>query len=474
MKWIAVPRMLRLPLLKVLVIVVGAVLSVCLIGPNVYDVYGVSVRAAVVPALDGRTVLEIPPVGSLSAATHAGPLELRLTVTGVRPEEIGGAALTSEGQSEFLNQIENGTQRPLVHFLLRQILIGGGGAALLYWLVFRPPARRVLLPGLVGVLFTGLVLGTALQTYSRDAFREPEYHGVIAAAPRVLHLAGEFFDKIQDFQDKTHLVVRNMQMLYGQMDRLDLLDKPGDRKVLVVADIHNNFVALEFISSLVHHFEVDMVLDAGDLTDFGSPVETHLLTQIADWGIPYVFAPGNHDSPEIMEFMRGLPNVRVLDGGMIEVANLRLLGSPDPWAYGETVVVDNSEEEAERLQAQADELRTMMELKETPPDIIMVHNPIVGRQFLGDVPLVITGHTHSMDIATDDGSTLVNPGSAGAAGFRGLQSNAEVPYSAIILHYAGTENQLLAADIIKYQALSGSFTVERRLLADPLPDNHWF
>lgn len=468
MKSMDVPRKLLLPLFKTLVVILGAVLSVYLIGPNVYEVHGVSVRAAVMPALDSRTVLEIPPIGSLTANTHTGPVELRLTITGIRPEEIGNA-LRNEGQSELLNEVENRTQGPLIHFFLRQIAVGGFGAALLYWAVFRPPARRLLMPAVGGLVLVALALGITLQSYNRDAFREPEYHGIVAAAPRVLHLADEFFDKIQDFQDKTHLVVRNMQMLYGQVDRLDFMSQPGHRKVLVIADIHNNFVALEFINALVRHFEVDMVLDAGDITDFGSVVELQPLSQIAELGIPYVFAPGNHDSPEVIEFMRRLPNVQVLEGSMVEVLNMKILGSPDPWAYGNTVVAENPEEEIEKLQGQVDGLRSAMENGRTTPDIIMVHNPIVGRQFMGDVPMIVVGHTHQIEISQSAGSTLINPGSAGAEGFRGLQSDKEAPYTAIILHF-DLGNGLVAADVIKYQALSGSFTVERRLLGNPVPE----
>ncbi len=465
MKLLAWIRSIGLPLLRIAAILFGILLAVYAFGPKVYDVHGVSVRASISPALDGRTILEIPPVGSLIADTHSTPLQVNLTITGVRPDELG-SALSGEDRSEMLNRIQASTERPLRHFVLWQIGIGALGAGLLYWALFRPGWRRAFIAGIIGLALSGALLGATLQTYNREAFSEPEYHGVIEAAPRVLHLADELFAKLQDFQDKTELVVRNMQLLYGQVDRLDLFEESGDRKILVVSDIHNNFIALELISSLAHHFEVDMVLDAGDLTDFGSRIEMQLLLQIAELGIPYVFVPGNHDSPEVIEFMHNLPNVVVLEGQIIEIDGVRILGAPDPWAYSDAVTADTPEEEEQRLLAQADALRVSVSRAPTAPHIIVTHNPIPGRELMGAVPTLVSGHTHQPNMACEGGSVLVNPGSAGAAGFRGLQSDTEVPYTAVILHYAGPQNLLIAADLITYHALSGSFTVERRLLAD--------
>lgn len=457
-----------LPVLRAAVIIAGMLLAVYAFGPRVYDIYGVSIRASLAPALEGRTVLEIPPVGSLSAETHGAPLRVNLTVTGVQPDEWG-PALTEKGQSEILRRIESDTESPLIRFILFQTAIGGFGAGLLYWALFRPRMRGVVCAALAGMVCMGSLLGVTLGTYNRDAFREPEYHGVIEAAPRVLHLADELFTKLQDFQDKTDLVVRNMQILYGQVDRLDLFENNGDRKVLVVSDIHNNFVALEFIGSLAEHFEAEMVLDAGDLTDFGSEMETQLLQKIAELEIPYVFVPGNHDSPQVMEFMRSLPNVTVPEGDIIEIDGIRILGSPDPLAYGDTVAAESPEEMEALLRAQADALRATLAGAPATPDIIITHHPFPGREFIGAAPTLISGHTHQALISREGDSVLVSPGSAGAAGFRGLQSETEVPYTAVILHYAGKENLVVAADLITYHALSGSFTVERRLLAESSP-----
>ena len=44
----------------------------------------------------------------------------------------------------------------------------------------------------------------------------------------------------------------------------------------------------------------DMIVDTGDLTDFGSPPETAMVQGIRKIGYPYVFVAGNHDSQTVM------------------------------------------------------------------------------------------------------------------------------------------------------------------------------
>lgn len=70
----------RLVTFELFAVIVGAVFFVTVFGPAVYEVQGVSFRGELRPALNGRTVLEIPPVGNLTADTHSTPVEIHITV----------------------------------------------------------------------------------------------------------------------------------------------------------------------------------------------------------------------------------------------------------------------------------------------------------------------------------------------------------------------------------------------------------
>ncbi|MBE0466520.1 MAG: metallophosphoesterase family protein [Candidatus Desulforudis sp.] len=459
----------RLLLVELVAVVVGAALCVVAFGPGVYEVQGLHFRGELRPVLSGRTVLEIPPLGSLIADTHRGPVELHITLQGIRPDVLA-ENLYPQVDPDLFRDLESESQSPVLAFIAKQIALGGLGAVVLFWALARPPWKRLCRAGVLGAVFVGLVLASSVHTYDRGAFQEPEYRGVIAAAPRVMHMADEMLTKLQDFQDKTDLLVHNIKTLFGQAERLTLLgatEEESTRRVLIIADIHNNPFALDFIESLVHHFRVDMILDAGDFTDFGSPIEAQAAAKISGFGVPYVFAPGNHDSPEVVRFMREVPNVRVLNGQVVDVRGIRILGSPDPWAHGETVVAATKEEEQWRLDGQIDRLRASLVEAEAGPDILMAHHPAVVQHFAGEAPILISGHTHRVLLEQLGDSWHLNPGSTGSAGLRGLQTTSEVPYSAIIMHFNGADQTVIAADIIKYNALSGSFTVERRLMGSP-------
>ncbi len=463
----------RLVAVELLAVITGAVFFVTVFGPAVYEVQGVFFRGELRPVLNGRTVLEIPPVGSLTADTHPTPIEIQITVQGVRPDVIG-RQLYPQVDSNLISNFESKSQQTLTAFAARQVAFGALGAVIIFWALARPPSIRLVRAGIYGALLVGLTLGLTLHTYDRSAFREPEYHGAIAAAPRVMHMADQLLDKLQDFQNKTDLLVSNIQILSGQVDRLSLLGTAGEesnRRVLVIADIHNNPVGLDFAQALVHHFQVDTVLDAGDLTDFGSPLEAQAAAKLADLGVPYVFAPGNHDSTGVMDFVRGLPNGLLLNGRVEDVKGIKILGSPDPWAYVDAVTAVDADEERLLLQEQIDWLRGEFDRAQTKPDILLVHHPDVARAFAGQIPILISGHTHRTGFENLEGSWHINPGSTGAAGLRGLQSASEIPYAAVIIHFDGADRTAILADFITYHSLSGRFTVERRLMGKPNAEN---
>lgn len=463
----------RLIAVEMLAVLIGAVFFVTVFGPAVYEVQGVSFRGELRPALNGRTVFEVPPVGSLAADTHSTPVEIHITVQGVRPD-ILGRQLYPQVDSDLISNFETKSQQPLTAFAARQVAVGAAGAVIVFWALARPPRARLLRAGVCGALLVALILGLTVHSYDRSAFREPEYHGAISAAPRIMYTADQLLNKLQDFQDKTDLLVNNIQVLSGQVDRLFLLGTTAEestRRVLVIADIHNNPVGLDFTQALVHHFQVDMVLDAGDLTDFGSPLEAQAAAKLADLGVPYVFAPGNHDSTEVKNFVRGLPNGLVLNGKVEDVQGIKILGSPDPWAYVDAVTAVDEHEEQLLLQEQIDWLRGELDRAQTKPDILLVHHPDVARAFAGEIPILISGHTHRPIFENLEGSWHVNPGSTGAAGLRGLQSASEVPYAAVIIHFDGADRAAIVADFITYHSLSGRFMVERRLMGAPGAEN---
>ncbi|MGI6412826.1 MAG: metallophosphoesterase family protein [Syntrophomonadaceae bacterium] len=445
----------------------GALLFVYLFGPMVYDFKGLALKICTLPSIQGKTIMEIPPFGSIGANTHQIPFELR-----VRIEYIGTSLASnifdySDNQPALLKHLRENVFKVACLYILRQALVGFLGASLLVLAIWRTRFRTALLYGLVpAMIITGILL-TGVSTYSIAAFDELEYNGVISLAPSIIATPGELMDRLEEMQENTRLVVGNMQALVDNVDRLSFLGSPEKDpsilQVLLISDLHSNPVGIEFIKGLATSFGVDLIIDAGDLTDFGSPLETKVTEGLNQLEVPYVFCPGNHDTPEIINYIMSLKNGVVLDDKMIEIKGLKILGSPDPLSTSNVVEAKDPAAWKDMSEHQVASLKAIRSEQGAEPDLLVIHNPEIGRQLIEYFPLIINGHTHKQSIETYNDSLVINPGTSGAAGMRGLYSESSIPYSAIILHIK-PGNPAVSADIVNYDPLADRFFVERKLL----------
>lgn len=165
--------------------------------------------------------------------------------------------------------------------------------------------------------------------------------------------------------------------------------------LLLVSDLHCNVGMAPLITSMVELSGAQVVLDAGDTTMNGTSVEQYCVTTFAraiPSGVDLITAPGNHDSADTTaQYARA--GATVLDGGVIDVHGLRLLGDHDPKATRLIVAQEQEEsyrEVGERLSTTACDDRDGV-------DLVMFHNPRVAPSLLADgcVPALVSGHMHT-------------------------------------------------------------------------------
>lgn len=444
--------------------VAGSFLGVYLLGSAAYDVEGLSLNMSIKPAWHGETVIHLAPLGTISAPTHNAPLVFHIQLQYIGTN-LAEKILAPEGDStSFLTDLRDHLPRYLYGFAWQQLGVAFAGALVLVLALWRPRFRYSLLAALFGSLIFALILGYGIKTYDVQAFREPNYTGVISLATEVIPEPDKLLERLNEVEDQTHLLVGNIRQLFSSVSSLSILSDPeqedGTVKVLLVSDLHSNPVGVEFIQALARNFHVDLVVDAGDFTDFGSPLETHLAEGLGEINLPYVFSPGNHDSLDTIDFVRGMKNSVILDGQLVSVSGLNILGNADPMSSGMEVSADQPEWN-KMLDQQAQEL--LEKPIEQNVDLVVVHNPRVAKQLSAVYPLIVTGHTHQQNIEFVDDAVILNPGSSGAAGVRGLYTDQVIPYSAIILYIRPGQGPT-AADTIKYDPLSDRFYIERKML----------
>ncbi|MBX9246084.1 metallophosphoesterase [Actinotalea ferrariae] len=188
--------------------------------------------------------------------------------------------------------------------------------------------------------------------------------------------------------------------------------------LLVVSDLHCNVGMARVIRAAAELSGARVVLNAGDTTVNGTAVEEYCVDAFADAvpdGVDLVVADGNHDSDQTSAQERQ-SGATVLDGEVVEVAGLRILGDSDPNAtrigVGTVPVGEESIGAAARRIAD-------LACDDGDVDLLLVHNPNVGNLALdeGCVPAQVSGHQHRRlgPVRFGQGVRYVNSSTAGAA-----------------------------------------------------------
>ncbi|MEJ5869214.1 metallophosphoesterase [Pseudokineococcus sp. 5B2Z-1] len=171
---------------------------------------------------------------------------------------------------------------------------------------------------------------------------------------------------------------------------------PADDVVtaLVVSDLHCNVGMAGPVARLAELADVDLVLNAGDTVMNGTAVEQTCVSAFARAlpDVPVVVADGNHDSPTTADQERSA-GWTVLEGEVVDVAGLKVLGVPDPRST--QLLSGSSAPEGASAEESA---RTLVEeaCAADDVDLLLVHDPSIGAPALeaGCAPAQVSGHYH--------------------------------------------------------------------------------
>jgi len=409
----------------------------------------------------GTTELIIPPFGTVRADTHLPPLKFQITLENINLD-LMQEMIVQLGEEDFVLQLEKDLRSFLYYFFIRILLLGFVGGAAGIYLMGERDLYKVLGGGSAGLILLIILIFMAFFTYDYHAFSTPEFEGVLTAAPWMVSLIEESLIKVDTLGQQMEVMAENISRVFEKIEGIELFGvQEGDLRVLHVSDIHNNPAGIKFVNQVIDTFQVDLVIDTGDITDFGTPLETELIAMVAAFEVPYVFVPGNHDSPEVVSRMSEIDQVMVLEEGKVNIFGLNIAGIADPSSDSKEMAVASQKV----LEYNATRLKEIVNTGEKV-HIAAAHHPGLVKKIVGEVPLLLHGHTHSFDIREEKGSVIVDAGTAGAAGIRGLQVRQEVPYSVVLLHFLTEEKEepvLTAADIIKVFQLQRGFTLERKV-----------
>lgn len=444
-------------------ILTAAIISISLsvlLSYHRYNIDGVSLGVRVQPALKGTTEIAIPPFGTVKASTHRVPLKFVLTIERVYLNELQRIAISEDFNSKTLiARVEKQGKVAARHYFLKLLVIatisGALGAFILPW----KSLWRLLTGALVGLVLIGSLFTLVAATYDFTAFRQPTFSGALRAAPWMTEVLAERVADLKALRSEMKRIARNIHQFYSQIESWQPVKLQDTTAVLHVSDIHNNPAAIDLIKRVVEDFKIDLVIDTGDITDFGTPLESKLVSEIGQLKVPYLIALGNHDSPNVVSTLQRFPNVRILNGKSV-VKGLLIMGIPDQSASSNDVsMVDSAMANKIALT-----IKGKLSRERVKPAIIAIHDPRIAINMFGEVPVVLTGHTHKVSFREKAGYVLIDSGTTGAAGIRTFKKEKGVPYTLSLLHFSKNPVRLIAVDRITVFGLEREFKLERRLI----------
>jgi len=185
--------------------------------------------------------------------------------------------------------------------------------------------------------------------------------------------------------------------------------------LLLVADLHCNVGMAKVIAELAKLSDTQIIVDAGDTSLNGTPVEKQCVQTFAKAvprGVKLVAVPGNHDSHTTNNAYRKA-GAKILSGSVVTVDGIRFFGDADPnqTSFGGTASLynENEKQAGKRIADTSCGKRV---------DILLIHNPRVARPSLerGCAPASLSGHTHTRTDPAQVGKGVwyVNSTTAGA------------------------------------------------------------
>jgi predicted phosphodiesterase/hypothetical membrane protein len=265
----------------------------------------------------------------------------------------------------------------------------------------RPPTALVV-AGVVGWLASTALTGLSLYaTYQPDRQETFTSTGVLGTLQRNQGILSD----VETRATQVAPYLRNLIALstaLQQKYQAAPLESDTSLRVLLVSDIHagNQY---DLMRTIVQEEGVDVVVDAGDLINFGTVEEaeaTGLFSGIESVGVPYLFVRGNHDANSatdtaLLDRLARLPNVTLLEDGAgdyteVTVHGVRIAGFNDPRWFGDSGTGSPAK------QAPAREAFTAAYVGRPTADLVVGHEPWSVEGLAGGV--LVNGHMHSVDL----------------------------------------------------------------------------
>jgi predicted MPP superfamily phosphohydrolase len=465
-------------LLMLVVTLIGMAGGLLLGGQRSTAVGPFQAHLAITPSLVGDTQVQIPPLGSLSLDSHDGPLHLTINLGSLdrkRAEALvsdpNGIAAASQ---HAIGDLKHGIEVLAIQAGASALL----GGVVLNALVFRRWRRIAIAAGLSVLLLAGAGAWTA-ASFRPQSIEEPRYDGLLTMAPAVVGDARSIVTNYGQYSKELQRLVDNVAKLYGTVSNLPVYEpNEGTTRVLHISDMHLNPAAWGVVETVVKQYNIDLVVDTGDIVDWGSKQEDAYIANVKNIKVPYVYVRGNHDSAATAAAVRKQGAI-VLENQVRTVDGITFAGIGDPRFTPDKDTEPANPNDPEPKDVTVEESGKQLagtiqaydkDHVDAPVNVALVHDPGAAPALAGNVPLVLAGHLHHRENRNlGSGTQLMVEGSTGAAGLRGLEPKTPTPMELSVLYF-DSQHALKAYDEISVGGTGQSeVTLQRHIVGDGKP-----
>lgn len=434
-----------------------AVVGLVLVPAGTYRV-GPAQISAKATAGEGATSLLFPPLGSVRADTHGAPLTVNLSLREIDVATLAQEVESLTGRRALTGTVESDLRAMAGGLALRSVLFGVAWGAIALALMPHRRLRYVLAGAGGGALAVAVLVAATAVSFDVNRFQEPRFTGALSRAPVVIDAIARGEISIPEVRSRYEGAAERLANMMRILAEPDQDPQQDSVAILHISDVHSNPIGVEIARQLVGQFEIDAVLDTGDLTNFGVHLETQIADLVEEVGAPYYFVPGNHDSAAVRARLGEAENVTVMDQGVQDVEGIRILGWGDP-----TYTNWNALPPAEAAELREREAETVADaVAAEEPDILAVHDHRLAGSSVGLVPVVLSGHYHRQIFETVRGTRILGVGTTGASGFKSFTLEADMDHEAQIIYLRA--GRPVAFDYVTVSGLGGEFQIQRRLL----------
>jgi predicted MPP superfamily phosphohydrolase len=395
---------------------------------------------------------EFPHVDGLPIGVHISPMNVDLL-------RLSRAA--NPDSSVFVDQLKRGfsDQLPLivlwlVGITLLGVALGLASSASINMTVRylrRIPRRehelrlRLRQLAIAGIALL-LVSGYGVISFNEHWDKQSRLTGTLGAVQLFPDQLQKFYSRQSKVYDVLGAVVGIQAQLQSRIDEQNTPDTSFN--IMFISDVHLAGV-YPLVEQYVNSFDVKLIVNTGDESEFGSTVELtpgylNGLARITK-KVPMIWLAGNHDSPDTEAAMRHIEGVTVLGsktkeadgsydvtGSKLSAYGLTIAGAPDPRVYGASGPSGSDKDQVtDPLERDAMDAVADTAGPDTKFDIFATHEPPAAKELTKKLPKRIrqtnSGHTHEQnkigDIQSGENINLVE-GSTGAGGLDHIMGKA--------------------------------------------------